>query len=287
MTPKNGQNPLDFSEAAAKRAALSEVIQHPLTLWPPAVGMATAFGLGLFGIVTAPVAMGIAAGGLIVGAAHWATRYLGGSDVYMQKYYAKLHEEFDEMKKEKSAKLATDLKKLGCERGQIQVDQFEEKFRNLIEVFRRVVSEQELTFSRFVGTAERVYKSSLDNLDRIVTMLLNIDDIDRDDIGKRIASLKRKATRTPADERSIAALQEQAGVYDSTQQEVDELLARNEEALATLDKAGNAAVRLQDRTSSQTPQETLADAMELLNNMIARASQKLTPAIVLEQELKH
>src|SRR5580658_7833140 len=286
MKSDTGNRALDFSESAARKAALFDLIQHPLTLWPPALGAATAVGLGLFGIASAPFSAAIAVGGIGLGAANWAYRFFGKRDAYMQEHYAELHEAFERLKKQKSAELAADLKKLGCKQGQIQVAQFEDKFQNLLAVFRRVLSENELTFSRVMGTAEQVYRSGLENLDRVVTLLLNTKDMDREDIAARLAALEAKAKRSHADDTNLKALQDQAGVYDQTVQEVEELLAGNEEALATMDKAGNAAIRIKDRSASQTPREIMAEAMGLLDQMIVRANNRQVPAIALEQDLK-
>jgi len=281
-----GSRQLDFSEAAARRAAFFAIIQHPLTLWPPALGTAAAVGLTMFSVASVPCSAAIAAGGIVLGVAHWAYRYLGRGDDYMQMHYAELHEQFEKLKQQKAVELAADLKKLGCKQGQTQVAQFEDKFQNLLAVFRRVLSENELTFSRVMGTAEQVYRSGLENLERVVVLLLNVKDMDREDITARIGALEPKAKRTHADEVNLKALQDQAGVYDQTMQEVDELLAGNEEALATMDKAGNAAIRIKDRSASQTPREIMAEAMGLLDQMIARANNRQVPAISLEQDLK-
>ena len=286
MDSKTASQPLDFSEKAARRAALFDTIQHPLTLWPPALGTVTAVGLAFFTAASVPCAAAIAGGGIAMGVANCAYRFFGRGDAYMQEHYAQLHEEFEKMKQQKSAELAADLKKLGCRQGEAQVAQFEDKFQNLLAVFRRVLSENELTFSRVMGTAEQLYRSGLDNLERVVTLLLNTKDMDREDIAARLAVLQQKLKRTHAEDVSFKALQDQAGVFDQTGQEVDELLAGNEEALATMDKAGNAAVRLKDRSASQTPQEIMAEAMGLLNQMIVRANNRQVPAISLEQDLK-
>jgi len=286
MQGDTGSRQLDFSEKAARRAAFFDIVQHPLTLWPPALGTATAVGLSLFTAVSAPCTAAIAMGGIAVGLANWAYRFFGRGDAYMQEHYARLHEEFEKLKQQKSAELAGDLKKLGCKQGQVQVTQFEDKFQNLLAVFRRVLSENELTFSRVMGTAEQVYRSGLENLERVVTLLLNIKDMNRADIAARITVLEEKPKRTHADEISLKALQDQAGVIDQTVQEVDELLAGNEEALATMDKAGNAAVRMKDRSATQTPREIMAEAIGLLDQMIGRATNRQGSAISLEQDLK-
>jgi len=110
--------------------------------------------------------------------------------------------------------------------------------------------------------------------------------MDRQDITARVAALEAKPKRSHADEINLNALQDQAGVFDQTLEEVDELLAGNEEALATMDKAGNAAIRIKDRSASQTPREIMAEAMGLLDQMIVRANNRQVPAITLEQDLK-
>src|SRR5580658_7144365 len=224
MKSDTGNRALDFSESAARKAALFDLIQHPLTLWPPALGTATAVGLTLFSIASVPVSAAIAVGGIGLGAANWAYRFFGKRDAYMQAHYAALHEAFEKLKKQKSAELAAELKKLGCKQGMTQVAQFEDKFQNLLAVFRRVLSENELTFSRVMGTAEQVYRSGLENLERVVTLLLNTKDMDRQDITVRVAVLEAKSKRSHADEINLKALHDQASVFDQTVEEVDELL---------------------------------------------------------------
>lgn len=284
MSRKDGPTALDFSEATARRAAFSETIQHPLTMAPAAGGLVVAVGVGLFSIVSAPAAIAIGVGGLVIGGAHFAFRFLGGGEALMQKYYDNLHAEFKRMKDEKSAQLAQDLERLGCERGQEQVTQLEAKFNNLVAVFDRVFSRAELTYSRFVGTAEQGYRAGLENLERVVVLLTNIDDIDRTDVGRRIKMLEKKTFRTSPDEKSLAALQQQAKVFDQTQEEVEDLLAVNEEALATMDQAGAAAVRVKDRSATTTPQESMKESLDLLQEMIERANRKKGPALTLDSE---
>ncbi len=281
-TPQqSGPETLDLSDAAARRAALSDTIQHPLTLLPVAGGLLAGFGLTTLAFVSNPVGWGIAIGGLMVGTSNWALRFFGSTDAYRQKFYAKRHEEFERVKEEKAQQLGTDLKKLGCKRGQLQVGQLEEKFQNLVEVFSRVLSQGELTYCRFVDTAELVYTSGLNNLERIVVLLTNTDDIDRKEIQERIDTFTSKKTRTPADERNLTALKKQATVYDSTAQEVEDLLAQNEEALATMDETGQAALRLKDRSASLSPKETMQEAMDLLGEMVTRAKRSNVPAVTI------
>ncbi|MDD5165423.1 MAG: hypothetical protein PHG25_02715 [Candidatus Pacebacteria bacterium] len=258
-----------------------------MTLGPVALGFVGAFGLTVFSIITGPFAAGIAAGGFLVGATNWAIRFFAGRDAYTQKYFAKLHEEFDKMKEEKTEQLAKDLKKLGCDEGRLQVSQFEDKFQTLVNVFGRVFSENELTYSRLKYAAEQAYTSALANLERIVVQLTSIADIERDDIESRIIALGKKQKRTASDERTLQALQSQALVYDQTHQEVRDILATNEEALATMDQTGVAVVRLKDRSATDSPKRTMEEATELLKQLIAKSkTSKIAPENLLEVDSK-
>jgi len=267
----NGPNPLDFSEAAARKAALSDIIQHPLTLWPPALGLAAGLGLGVFSVVSAPAVVGIAGFGMVVGAANWAYRFFGQSDVYMQKHYDELHEEFEALKERKIATIGSELKKLGCAEGRRQVEEFEDKFQNLSTVLRRVLSESELTFSRFQGTVELVYKSGIDNLERVVTILTNISDIDREDLGRRIDRLVGMKIKRAADTTTLATLQARAKLYDDNQEEVAGLLARNEEALTAIDQAGVSVGKVK---ISNGDSDNLKLAMEELTSLMQRINSR-------------
>jgi hypothetical protein len=267
----DGPNQLDFSKAAARRAALSDTIQHPATIFPLVVGVAAGIGLTTFSIVSAPMAIGIATGGALAGLANWVYRFFGKGDVYEQRYLDKFHEEFEALKERKLATIGSDLKKLGCAEGRRQVQEFEDKFQNLSTVLRRVLSESELTFSRFQGTVELVYKSGIDNLERAVTILTNISDIDREDLGNRIDRLAGARIKRAADTTTLATLQARAKLYDDGQEEVASLLARNEEALTAIDQAGVSVGKVK---ISNGDSDNLKLAMEELTSLIQRVNSR-------------
>jgi len=269
-TPKGSQETLDFSESAVRKNAFAETLQHPLTLWPSAIGVTVAFAAGLFASVSVPVVGLIALGGVGLGATNWAIRFFGGKDECMRKYYDRLHEQFEEMKEKKLATLEGDLKKLKCRQGYDQVSQFEEKFQNLLKVLERVLSSTELTFGRYKVTAEQVYNSGLENLDRVVTILTNINDIDREELGERIQTLQSLTARRKSEETTLTALKERARLYDESQDEVGNLLAQNEQALTAIDAAGMAAGSIRG-TKSAAASGNLDGAMGDLVSLIERA----------------
>ena len=275
---EDGPKTLVYSDKAASKAALSETIQHPLTIWPPAIGVATGVGLTILGFVSMPVAIAIGSGCVFVGGLNWALRFFGGKEAYVQKYYAELHNQFEKLKEQKARHLASDLKSQGCEQGSEQVEQFEDKFQSFLVVLGRIFNETELTYSRYVGSAEQLYRKGLENLERIVTLLISISEIDRDRLKVRIKSLERKEDKTSAEERILASNVKQAELYDNARNEVDELLATNEEALATIDAAAQAALRVKENSDAMSPGQTMDEALQILGDMIARTNRK--PSVV-------
>ncbi|MFA6430360.1 MAG: hypothetical protein WC229_02240 [Candidatus Paceibacterota bacterium] len=269
-SPLDGQDTLVFSESAARRDALAETLQHPLTLWPAVVGISGAVAAGLFALVSFPVAGSIALGGVGFGITNWAIRFFGGKDNCMKSYYNRLHEQFEILKEKKLATLGKDLKKLGCKLGCEQVSQFEEKFQNLLIVLERVLSSTELTFGRYKVTAEQVYHSGIENLDRVITILTNIDDIDRQELSERIDALEKNQSGKSSEEITLKALRERLRLYDQSQEEVANLLAQNEQALTAIDAAGVAAGNIRG-TKSTASSGNLASAMEELVILIERA----------------
>jgi hypothetical protein len=270
-TPKDGGDALDFSEEAVRKDAFAETLQHPLTLWPSALGVAGAVAVGLFTSVSAPFLGLIVLGGVGFGAGNWAYRFFGGKDAYMREHYERLHEQFEKMKERKLATLGTDLKKLKCKRGYEQVAEFEEKFQNLLTVLERVLSVTEMTFGRYKVTAEQVYNSGLENLDRIVIILTNMDDVDRDDLGERIETLQTIKIRRSSDEITLKALLDRARLFDESVDEVENLLAQNEQALTAIDAAGRAATSIRG-TKSAEASGNLDSAMEELMGLTKRAA---------------
>ena len=114
-------------------------------------------------------------------------------------------------------------------------------------------------------------------------MLMNIDDMDPTDINRRLEGLRAIENRSGPEEKTLKALQKQIDVYNETRQEIEDLLARNEEALATMDQTGQVALRVKTHSQDQTPEETMAEAMRLLTEMISRA--KTSPIIALKQTI--
>ena len=72
-----------------------------------------------------------------------------------------------------------------------QFQDVQEKIVNFRDVLGKKLSPQEMTFSRYMGSAEQVYLSVLDNLDKMATILESISTIDVSYIEDRLQALKK------------------------------------------------------------------------------------------------
>jgi len=271
MAKKKGQETLVNSEEAASKAAFSETVQHPMTIWPPAIGVAAGMGLAVLGMVSMPIAITIGSVCALGGVANWAIRFFGGKDAYIQKYYAELHEQFERLKVDKVEDLEKDLKRLKCNQGREQVSEFEAKFGNLVDVLKMVLFETELAFGRYLGAAETVYTSGIETLTRVVTILTSIEEIDRSDLEERITELKLIKEKNGSEIRHMNTLLERANLYDDGIREVEELLVSNEEALTTLDKTASAIGRIKTCGTSDDLSTAMADLLGLIGRITQRA----------------
>ena len=266
--------PTDYGEAKTRQVVISETIQHPATLMPIAAGVIGGAGVLMLTPLGAGVGVGIIVGGIAVGAVSWLANWKLRGDACALKYHEMLHKKSDETRRQKLAVLEGQLgSEADCEQGRAQVSQFEEKFNNLAEVLRRKLSSQELTYSRYLSTAESIYNSGIKNLEQVAVFLKGVSEINIADIRRKIAKLDRLERITPAQERELATIREREKIYSGTQEKVAELLAQNEESLTGLDKTAVAiaAIETSSRITGSTDQMDLA--MEELRRLLARGEQ--------------
>lgn len=266
--------PEAYNEEVALRQVLGETLRKPITLGTVLLGTLGAIGTILFvpgGAVTGGI---VFCTGAAVGTIAWARNYFGKRDTYLQQYHERLHEQFEVARKERLKNLQTSLKTGGnqCEQGREQVDQLDESFQNIKEILTRKLFKGELMYSRYLGTAEQVYLSGLKNLEKIISIMMSIRGIDISELIHDIEELTPKQSTskpTVAQQRKLTTLKERKKLYDDAQSEIDVLLAQNEEAITGLSQTSASIAHLDTGTSSRSV-STMDEAMELLNDFIAR-----------------
>ena len=231
MTPKRP----DFSNSAINAAVFARSLQHPTFVYPAALGTLGGLGALLFGgppllLAGAAIAAGAAAIGLGVNC-------LLRRETIAKEYLASANSQILAERAAMLRDLEADLAQSGRKEALRQFERFREKIRAFEEVLADKLGPNELTHARFLGIAEQVYLSGIDNLRGIVFAARSTAAIDERYIGERIGALERAGKRSEAKQRELAGLREQLKVGVEQGTKIDALLAQNEEALAQFDTA--------------------------------------------------
>ena len=267
----------DFSRKATQKAVLTHTLQHPLTLFPVAIGVLGTIGILLF---QAPVlAIGAAAGGFGIGVGSWLVNYLFRNKTWANRYVEKLHKKIEEQKEAALLKIERDLlhsqtvkgTEAFAEQGAAQFKMIQDCFENLRSILGEKLNAGELTYSRYLGTAEQVYLSVLDNLQNIATLFKSIRTIDRDYLEDRVSSLKAMKALSEADEQELETLEKRSRLREEQIKKIDMLLTHNEKALTELDQTTTSIAAV--KTSQGRAKVDLESAMKELEEL-AKRSQK-------------
>jgi len=224
----------DLSSAAINTAVVSRSLQHPSFVYPAAIGALGGLGALLFGgpLLTAGAAVAATAAAIGLGV-NCVLRREAIAKEYVEYAHSQILAERTAMLQE----LEEDLKKAANKDATRQFERFREKIRAFEEVLGDKLQTGELTYARFLGIAEQVYLSAIDNLRGVVAAARSERAIDESYIGGRIAEIERAAKRSEAKERELAGLKEQLRIDTEQKEKIERLLAQNEEALGRFDAA--------------------------------------------------
>jgi len=157
--------------------------------------------------------------------------------------------------------LKAELLALDHERGVHQIDMLRSKTDNLATILGQRLEAGELTFSRYLATAERVYAAALGNLQQVAIMLRSISAIDPDYIETRMKELENGGVVAMTE---VATLRSRLKLLTDQKVKIDELMSENEVALTTLDRTTAAladakiGAKALDAKSAMTDLEELA-----------------------------
>ncbi len=167
---------------------------------------------------------------------------------------------------EEMAQLTAELGALDDPRPANQLKAIREKLDNLVEVLNRRLEAGELTYARYLSTAQQVYLVALDNLSEVAVALRSISAIDHEYIDSRLEDLADQEGETADAER--ASLNDRRSLRAGQEKRTADLLAQNESAMTLIDRTATA---LADAPIGKEPQDADA-AMAALREMAERAS---------------
>jgi hypothetical protein len=171
-----------------------------------------------------------------------------------------------ELGAEEMAQLTAELQALDDSRPASQLQAIQEKRDNLVEVLNRRLVAGELTYARYMSTAQQVYLAALDNLSEVAVAMRSISAIDNEYIDSRLEDLADQQGETADAER--VSLNDRRSLRQGQENRIADLLARNESAMTLIDRTATA---LADAPIGKEPQDADA-AMAALREMAERAS---------------
>lgn len=165
-------------------------------------------------------------------------------------------------------KLAAELARLDDPQPAEQLAALPGKRQSLLAVLQRRLDSGELTYSRYLASAQQVYATAIDNLHEVAVASESISTIDEGYVRRRLAELKNDRADEDSAVREREALERRLELRDSQRRRIARLLAQNEAALTALDRTSTA---LADVPMGKRPED--ADvAMAALEELADRAT---------------
>lgn len=151
--------------------------------------------------------------------------------------------------------IAAEFESLSFRAGQEQLTALGQKFDALADIVERRLDAGELAYGRYLGVAEQVYLSSIDNLSEVAIALRSVSTVDRQALEAKLATAKSEA----------GALAKRVDILDAQQARIAELMAQNEAALTALVETATALAETRTRAGeARMPAETAIAELERL-----------------------
>ncbi len=264
----------ELSKQAINGAVLRGALQHPAVVYPAAAGLLGGIGIALLASSPWLIATAVAGGAVALAAAGVNT--VLRRQVFAGRYIEAAHRAIQAYREATLQHLEQELKQCGSREGSGQLERFREKIEAFEAVLGEKLEKREITYGRFLGIAEQVYLSGVDNLRRIVLALKSAEAIDEKYIHQRIAALEHGGAGSGAREQELSSLRQQLDLRSEQLRRIEACLAQNEQAMAQLDAALAAISEM--KTGSRQAQVDMETAMNELQQIAKRVGDYASPA---------
>jgi hypothetical protein len=255
----------DLSRKAINLSVFSRSLQHPAVVYPAALGLLGGLGAAL--LVSSPMILigAAAAGGIAV--AGLGANYIFRRERFAREYIQAASAQISAERAAMLENLEQDLQEAGRKEAVRQLGRFRDKIETFEQMLSEKLGESELTHARFLGIAEQVYLSGVDNLRGVVYAARGAAAIDAPYIRSRIGSLE--SGKQAGKDTEIQSLNEQLRLHAEHMARMDAALAQNEQALARLDAAIAAVSQM--KTEAGRASVSMETAMQELSRVAQRA----------------
>jgi hypothetical protein len=222
----------DFSDAAAQQAVRSAGYLHPLTLYPPVIGIGAGVVAILFGI---EILLYLAAIGIVAGIGNAMIRIFFLRDKIALNFQRMKRKALAEQARRATAELEQNLLELGRERAAKQVKSLKDTFFRFKEKLVSQIGKDKPEYEQYLGSAEVMYLAALNNLKAVADNERDKKLIDVEDSRRRIEELKveqKQSIRDNTDE--IDAQKRQIRAFELAEQNSRDLVAEVEGSLTAI-----------------------------------------------------
>lgn len=222
----------DFSDAVAQKAVRGASFLHPLTLYPPVIGIGAGVVAILFGIESL---FYLAALGILSGVGNATLRLFFLRDKIALNFQRMQRKALAQQARRATEELESNLVELGRERAAKQVKYLKDTFFRFKEKLVSQIGKNKPEYEQYLGSAEVMYLAALNNLRAVADNERDKRLIDVEDSKRRIEELKREhdqGLRDNTDE--IDAQQRQIRSFDLAEENSRDLIAEVEGSLTAL-----------------------------------------------------
>lgn len=149
------------------------------------------------------------------------------------------------------AALETELARLKAGQPLAQLRLLRDKLDKLATVLRHRLDAGELTYGRYLGTAEQVYLAALDNLHEIALVLASQSPEDEAYVGRRLREIEADGV-SERERLEYDTLTQRQALAERQRLKVEGWLAENERALTVLDNTAAALAETRTRAGHAT-----------------------------------
>lgn len=222
----------DFSDEAVKKAVRSTGLLHPMTLYPPVLGISAGVVSILFGFQTL---FYLAVLGILTGIGNAVLRMFYLKDKIALNLQRLNRKVLAEQARRATEALESNLLELGRERAAKQVRYLKDTFFRFKEKLVSQIGKDKPEYEQYLGSAEVMYLAALNNLKAVADNERDKRLIDVEDTKGRIEELKveqQQGIRDNADE--IEAQERQLKAFELAEENSRDLIAEVEGSITAL-----------------------------------------------------
>ena len=222
----------DFSDAVVQKAVRGTSFLHPLTLFPPVLGIGAAVVAILFGIEGL---FYLTALGILSGVGNATLRLFFLRDKIALNFQRMQRKILAQQARRATEELESNLVELGRERAAKQVKYLKDTFFRFKEKLVTQIGKNKPEYEQYLGSAEVMYLAALNNLRAVADNERDKRLIDVEDSKRRIEELKREQDQGIRDNtEEIDAQQRQIRSFELAEENSRDLIAEVEGSLTAL-----------------------------------------------------